>query len=124
MARLAQIVVDSTHPATLARFWAEALDDFAVRPYDEAETARLAALGLTPESDPTVLVDGPGQEICFQQIDEAARENQRIHLDLATNDRRAEIDRLVNLGAKVHQDFADHTWMIDPEGNSFCLTDP
>jgi hypothetical protein len=40
--RLREIVFDSVHPAALARFWAEALDGFAVRPYDNAEIARLA----------------------------------------------------------------------------------
>ena len=54
MARLKQIVIDCRHPARLARFWSDALEQFEVRPYDDEEIARLAALGFTPESDPTV----------------------------------------------------------------------
>lgn len=69
MARLKQIVIDCHHPAALARFWAAALDDFEVRPYDDAEIARLTALGFTPETDPGVILDGPHIEICFQQAD-------------------------------------------------------
>ena len=46
VARLKQVVVDCAAPAALARFWAAALDGFAVRPYDDAEVARLAELGL------------------------------------------------------------------------------
>jgi hypothetical protein len=59
VARLKQVVVDCAAPAALARFWAAALDGFAVRPYDDAEVARLAELGYTPETDPGVIVDGP-----------------------------------------------------------------
>jgi Glyoxalase-like domain len=69
MRRLKQIVIDCHHPAGLAKFWAAALDDFDVRAYDDAEIARLAALGFTPETDPVVLLDGPHIEICFQKVD-------------------------------------------------------
>ena len=123
MARLAQIVVDSTSPSTLARFWAAALDDFEVRRYDKVEIERLAALGFTPETDPTVLVDGPMLEICFQQVDTAPSEKQRVHLDLVADDRPGEVQRLIALGARVQDDFADHTWLVDPQGNDFCVTD-
>jgi hypothetical protein len=60
--RLKQIVIDCATPSALARFWAAALDDFEVRPYDDDEVARLAALGYTPETDPGVIVDGPHVE--------------------------------------------------------------
>ena len=39
MARLKDIVVDADHPAALARFWAAALDGYAVAPYDDASHA-------------------------------------------------------------------------------------
>jgi hypothetical protein len=51
-------------PAGVARFWVVALDGLSVRPYDDAEVARLAALGLTCATDPGVILDGPGLEIC------------------------------------------------------------
>jgi hypothetical protein len=38
MASLADIVIDSAHPASLARFWAAVLNDYVIAPYDEAET--------------------------------------------------------------------------------------
>jgi hypothetical protein len=60
MARIKEIVFDAAQPARLARFWAAALDGYAVREYDAAEIARLAGLGLDPETDPTVAVDGDG----------------------------------------------------------------
>ena len=124
VARLKQLVVDCRHPASLARFWAAALDDFDIRPYDDAEIARLAASGLTPETDPAVILDGPALELCFQQVEVVATPKKPLHLDLATEDRNAEVARLVSLGASVSETFASHTWMRDTEGNDFCVTDP
>lgn len=70
MVSLRHIVVDCEHAPSLARFWAAALDGYAVRPYDDAEIARLASVGLTPETDPTVTVDGSGPTLLFQQVPE------------------------------------------------------
>lgn len=124
MAMLRQIVIDSDNPAVLARFWAAALDDFDVLPYDDAEIARLAALGFTPETDPCVIVGGPGLELCFQRIDETRHGKRPLHLDIAAVDRTREVERLVALGASVRQHFDDHDWLVDPEGNDFCITEP
>lgn len=123
MARLKQLVIDARHPATLARFWAKVLDGFEIRAYDDAEVARLAALGLTPETDPVVILDGPGLEVCFQQVDVEPVRKKPLHVDLASADRAADVARLVDLGATVVEVFDAHTWLRDPEGNDFCLTD-
>jgi hypothetical protein len=58
------------HAPRLARFWAAAIDGDEIRPYDDAQIRRLADLGLTPDTDPTVMVDGNGASLCFQQVDE------------------------------------------------------
>lgn len=118
--RLAQIVFDSRHPASLARFWAAALTGYAVRAYDEAEIARLAALGLTPETDPVVMVDGPGPTLCFHEV-ERGRIQGRIHLDIDVDDRRTEAARLIALGATHLRDGDGYTVLTDPEGNHFCI---
>lgn len=89
--RVTQIVFDSDHPPALARFWAEALDGYAVRPYDEAEIARLAERGFTPETDPVVMVDGPGLQLCFQQRDASIAGGNGIHLDVATSQRADQV---------------------------------
>lgn len=123
MARFTQLVVDSRSPALLARFWAAALDEFEIRPYDDAEIARLAEMGRTPETDPCVIVDGPTFEICFQEVAAPPGGKRTVHLDISTPDRRAERDRLLSLGASIVQEFDDHTWMRDPEGNDFCIVD-
>lgn len=123
MARLREIVFDCERPAVLARFWAAALDGYAVRAYDAAEIARLAALGRTPETDPTVLVDGPGPHLVFQETPGRERTRGRLHLDIAVADRRGEVERLSALGATVQREGGDYTVMADPEGNRFCVTD-
>ena len=123
MARLKQLIIDARHPASLARFWVEVLDGFEIRPYDDAEIARLAGLGLTPETDPVVILDGPGLEVCFQQVDVEPVRKKPLHVDLASADRAGEVARLVALGATIVEVFEDHTWLRDPEGNDFCLTD-
>jgi hypothetical protein len=123
MGRLAEIVIDADHPASLARFWAAAIDGYAVRPYDDAEIARLAAKGLTPETDPFVLIDGPGPILCCQRRDGPRPERNRIHLDLHTADRPAEVARLTALGATFWYEQPRFTVMRDPEGNQFCVAD-
>ncbi len=118
-----QLVVDCRHAAAQARFWAAALDDYEIRPYDQAEIARLASVGREPETDPCVIVDGPAFELCFQEGDVADAAKKPLHLDLATSQRSAEVKRLVQLGATIVETFDAHTWMRDPEGNDFCITD-
>ena len=124
VARLTQLVIDSRRPAVLARFWAAVLNDFTIRAYDDAEVARLASVGRTPETDPCVILDGPSFEICFQEVDVDPSAKRPVHLDLEVSDRGGETARLVALGASIVQVFEEHTWMRDPEGNDFCLTDP
>jgi len=124
MARLRDIVIDSAHPASLARFWAAALDGYAVAPYDETELARLRALGIDgPEDDPTVLVEprDRGPRLFVQRVPEPKRVKNRVHLDLSTPDLATEIDRLTALGATVSARYDDHVVLLDPEGNEFCV---
>src|SRR5918995_115011 len=101
MGTIREIVFDCEAAPALARFWAAILDGYALRPYDQAEIDRLAKLGLTPETDPTVLVDGPGPILCFQQVPDRKYENNRVHLDIAVADRRQEVRRALKLGAEV-----------------------
>jgi hypothetical protein len=121
---LKDIVVDAAHPAALARFWAAALDGYAIRAYDDEEIARLAALGFTPETDPSVFVDGPGPSFCFHtRSGERRPAPGRVHIDISTSDRQAEIARLEGLGGSVTREAEGYTVMRDPEGNNFCLVD-
>jgi hypothetical protein len=124
MAVLIQIVVDSREPAALAQFWAAALDGFEVGAYDDDEISRLASIGRTPDTDPCVILDGPTLEICFQEIEVPAAGKRPVHVDIESTNRPTETAHLVSLGASIVEEFPSHTWMRDPEGNDFCVTDP
>jgi hypothetical protein len=123
LGRLKEIVIDADVPARLARFWASALDGYAVRPYDRAEIERLAGLDLTPETDPTVMLDGPGPTVCFQKLAGPRPARNRVHLDIAAADRADEVKKLLALGASVAREPIGYTVLRDPEGNNFCVVD-
>ena len=63
-------------------------------------------------------------------VDEPKTTKNRLHLDLTTSaeDRDAEIDRLITLGASrvdIGQ-MGTESWTVlaDPEGNEFCVVRP
>ena len=124
MGTIHEIVFDCGKPSVLARFWAGMLEGYEVRAYDAAEIERLAALGLTPETDPTVMVDGPGPSLCFQNIEGRRYDNNRVHLDIEVKDRSAQVERLRASGASLVRVLPTYTVLRDPEGNQFCLVDP
>jgi hypothetical protein len=128
MARMHDVTFDCSHPASLARFWAAAIDGYAVAPYDEAELERLRGMGIHDiEDDPGVIVDGAtGPRLYFQQVAEPKTVKNRVHLDLKCADVPSEVERLVALGAVVRASYAkpDGGWvtLTDPEGNEFCVS--
>jgi hypothetical protein len=126
VARIGDVTFDCRHPASLARFWAAALDGYDVAPYDDEELARLRAMGVDdPEDDPTVLVEAPGvsPRLFFQRVPEEKVVKNRVHLDLRADDAGREIARLVELGATVVADDPDAGFVVlqDPEANEFCV---
>jgi predicted enzyme related to lactoylglutathione lyase len=126
--RLVEIVFDSGRPTKTARFWEAALDGYAVRPYDDAEIARLAALGINDylNDDPNVAVDsadGPG--VFFQTVPEPKTVKNRVHIDIGVAEVQPEVERLTALGATTVRAMQEGgmvwTVMTDPEGNEFCV---
>jgi hypothetical protein len=89
------------HASQLARFWQVALG-WRIRPYDQAEVTRLAAQGLTPESDPMVAIDSPDGSLVFflQQVPEPKTVKNRMHVDARLRD-EAHLEELLRLGATV-----------------------
>jgi hypothetical protein len=123
MAELRDIVLDCSHPASLARFWAAALDGYAIAPYDDAEIARLRSLGIDDvEDDPSVLLEGPGPRLFLQLVPETKQAKNRCHLDLTAPRIEDEVERLVGLGASVAERHESHVTLTDPQGNEFCVT--
>ncbi|AGL15161.1 VOC family protein [Actinoplanes sp. N902-109] len=108
--RWEQVVVDAEDPARLARWWAEALDYRIVHEQpDEVEIRRA----------PDVL---PG--IVFVPVPDAKTVKNRLHIDLRPEDQEAEVERLVDMGARpVEIGQHEVSWVVlaDPEGNEFCV---
>jgi hypothetical protein len=97
-------------------------------PYTSEDLAALRAAGIDdPEDDPVVFIVGPpGQpRWCFQQVPELRVAKNRMHADLWSDDRDAEVERLVALGASLLEDQPppgdDLIALADPEGNELCL---
>ncbi|WP_327681732.1 VOC family protein [Kitasatospora sp. NBC_00458] len=112
--RLYQIAVDARDPAALARFWAEVLD-WRILLEDPDEVV----VGADESAWPGMV---------FLAVPEEKAGKNRLHLDLAPEDRPAEVARLLALGAvlvDVGQP-ADAPWTVlaDPEGNEFCILGP
>ncbi len=144
MTRTVQITFDATDPGALAAFWAEVLGYVRDPPPEGFDTwdDALAAFGVPEElwNSRAALVspDGAGPRVFIQQVPEAKRAKNRLHLDvraapgLAGGERmtalQAECDRLVALGGsqlyRVEPDPPMENGFItmaDPEGNEFCL---
>jgi predicted enzyme related to lactoylglutathione lyase len=114
---LHHVVIDSHDLPRLARFWAEALG-WRVLSTREREVV------VGPDVDAPV-------GLCFMPAGGTLKSvKNRLHLDLTTtaDDRDAEIERLIGLGARrvdVGQT-GDESWdvLADPEGNEFCVVRP
>ncbi|WP_436501180.1 VOC family protein [Actinokineospora sp. HUAS TT18] len=112
---LGGMTIDCANPRELAKFWTAALD-YEIGGDHEGEFVFLAPKGAKP---------GEASYLGLQKVPEPRTGKNRAHLDFHTEDRHAEIDRLVGLGATV---LAEHkipglTWSVlaDPEGNEFCV---
>lgn len=94
------------------RFWCDAL---AYRPLRE------------PSADWAILVprEGPGPQLAISLVSSDAASHQRHHLDLYASDQKAEVERLLSLGARKvdwrYPEGADYIVLADPDGNTFCV---
>lgn len=123
MGAIHEIIFDCDKPAILAKFWANLLDGYAIRQDDATNAALSLALGLDPETPTTIMIDGPGPSICFQNVDGQRPDNNRVHFDVNVADRSSAVERLKDIGATLDRVLPTYTVMRDPEGNQFCLID-
>ena len=120
-------------PVRLSAFWAAALGYTPLEVPPEVEREIQTAIDRG-ELDPTgwamlVPPDGVGPRLLFQRRSKTATTSIPIHLDVAVDDREAEVERLVSLGAALVETKSrtigpfEETWTVmkDPEGNSFCV---
>lgn len=105
-----QTIVDARDPAGLGRWWQEALGWIVVNgDPDEFE--------IRPSADRL-----PG--LLFVPVAETKTIKNRLHLDFRPDDRDAEVERLVALGAsRANLGQGEQSWIVlaDPEGNEFCV---
>lgn len=110
------VTINSTDAVRLARWWAEQTDGEVVTAFDDA-----------------FLIVRPGPEgaaplLGFQRVDAVPAAPGRIHLDWDSDDRAADVARLVEAGASELEEHTlpGHRWtvMADPDGNVFCVSSP
>jgi hypothetical protein len=107
-----QVIIDAIDPATLARWWRDALGWVLV---DEDEEEGEYEIRSSPDVVPGLL---------FVPVPEEKTIKNRLHLDFRPDDRDAEVDRLLGLGAtRADVGQGEETWVVlaDPEGNEFCV---
>ena len=105
-----QTVIDAADPVGLGRWWAAALGWVVVD--DSIDEFEIRA---APDRLPGLL---------FAAVPEGKTTKNRLHLDFRPDDRDAEVERLLALGA-THVDLGqgEQKWVVlaDPEGNEFCV---
>jgi hypothetical protein len=107
------LTVDALDPGRLARWWAEALGYQVVTEEPDEVEIRQSADRL------------PG--IVFVPVAAGKETKNRLHIDLRPADQEAEVERLVDMGARhvdIGQGDAGWTVLADPEGNEFCVLRP
>jgi hypothetical protein len=134
VAKLNNITFACEEPVRLAEFWAAALgyEPIDVPPEVAAEAEKAIERG---ELDPTGWAmlanpEGTGPRLLFQRRPKTPTEHIPIHLDIHSDDRRSEVERLTGLGATFVEERSQKigpyeefwTVMKDPEGNGFCVS--
>jgi hypothetical protein len=111
MGKLGCIVIDCADADTASAFWAEALDGYTVNKEEWGIT-------MTSETQPLIY---------FEPVPEGKAVKNRLHLNIQAADRKAEVARLVGLGATEVEEISpgggyEWTNMLDVEGNEFCVS--
>jgi predicted enzyme related to lactoylglutathione lyase len=112
--RIGSVVINCKDFHKTYKFWQEALH------YHTREKH--------PTPDFVILRDpkDTGPNVSVQETDELKFGRNRMHLDLYATDQKAEVERLVKLGATIHRparEGDDFVIMADPEGKLFCVVD-
>jgi hypothetical protein len=110
--RVGSIVTDCVGFDKMMAFWQEALHYVPSKPPKD---------GWVVLRDP----NGRGPNISLNQVPKKTPGRNNLHLDLYSNDREGEIERLLKVGAKRHPQTydpdEDFRVLEDPDGNLFCV---
>jgi hypothetical protein len=116
--RISHTSVDSRDAHAQSVWWSQVLG-FSEDPRDPNEPGHEECMIFSPDGR---------QRVLFIEVPEGKTVKNRIHFDLWPTDRtmNEEVDRLLALGAIVHQDLRTEDgggWvtLLDPEGNEFCV---
>jgi hypothetical protein len=132
--RIQNITFACENPVQLARFWRDALGYVELEVPAEVMAEIQGAIDrgeLDPEGwGMAVPPDGDGPRLLFQRQPKTPTESIPIHLDLHADDREAEVERLIGLGATLVEHRSrrigsfEERWTVmrDPEGNGFCVS--
>lgn len=105
-----QTIIDAHDPVALGLWWRRALGWVVVN--DDPEEFEIRS---SPDRLPGLL---------FARVPEPKSIKNRLHLDLRPDDRDAEVERLIGIGAtRVDVGQGEPSWVVlaDPEGNEFCV---
>ena len=110
--KIGSIVIACNEFDRMLAFWQEALH------YVPREPAKGGWVVLR---DPA----GKGPNVSLNQVEKRRAARSRLHLDLYTNNREAEVARLLKIGARrypwTYPPGADYVVLEDPDGNLFCV---
>jgi hypothetical protein len=110
--KIGSIVISCVEFEKMLAFWQEAVHYIPREP---------AQGGWVVLRDPT----GRSPNVSLNQVEKRRSGRSRLHLDLYTNDRDAEVERLVKIGARRYpwryKPGADFVVLEDPDGNLFCV---
>ena len=115
MLRIGNVTFDCENPARVAAFWGTALG-YAVRNVNDGFSMATHPEGVRPM-------------LLFIKVPEPRAVKNRMHMDVSADDREAEIERLVGLGATRGETHSmpnyGITWTVlqDPEGNELCVVE-
>lgn len=108
--RVGSTVINCADLEAMTRFWCAALD--------------LVPSSTGPDDDFRVL-QGERVNVSLQLAQTPVTARDQMHLDLYSDERAAQVERLRGLGATVLRTVTDeqdeYTVLLDPEGNEFCV---
>ncbi len=109
--KIGSVVIDCNNFDKVAAFWQQALHYVPRQPAKD---------GWVVLKDPS----GTSPNISVNQKDKPLSKKIRLHLDFYTDDQKAEVERLLKIGATiVRPEVKGHDYVIlaDPEDNHFCV---
>lgn len=107
--------LDCTDVRAVSGFWSAALG----RPIEPGASPYFARIPASESGLPAWM---------FLMVPEGKTAKNRMHADFVSDDRAADVERLIGLGASKIGDHDEYgiswTTLADVEGNEFCVADP